>query len=99
LGRAARPALAGSGLRDFGHDLSDPEPERLMAAGPNPPASGGWEPRAWVVLGRLAPALVAIGVIMTVVGLVAGQAIAVVVINGFVILVGAILMLLLRWRA
>jgi len=96
--KVAPAGLARVGVRDLGNEFSDPRPGRLMAAGPNPPAPEGWEPRAWVVLGRLAPVLVGIGVVMTVVGLAAGQSIGFVAINLMVVLVGVILMLLLRWR-
>jgi hypothetical protein len=63
-----------------------------------PPARGRREEQIWAALGLLAPAIVAVGCLGVVVGVVAGQSIGLIAIDAMVVIVGGILLLLLRWR-
>jgi hypothetical protein len=54
--------------------------------------------RPWVILGRLAPVIIAVGGIGVLVGIVRSQAVGVILVNVMVMAVGGILLLVLRWR-
>ncbi|MGI8803313.1 MAG: hypothetical protein ACR2KV_14300 [Solirubrobacteraceae bacterium] len=63
-----------------------------------PPPPGGANTPVWRVLRLVAPVLMAIGTIGAVVGLIAAQPVGIVALDVMIAVVGAIVVLILRWR-
>jgi hypothetical protein len=61
---------------------------------PPPPATE----RVWMILAVAAPVIIAVGGIGVIVGIVRSQPVGAILVNVMVMVVGAILRLVLRWR-
>jgi hypothetical protein len=70
----------------------------MSAQQPASPPRDPRKDRVWIVLGRIAPVIIAIGAIGVLVGIVSSQAVGVILLDVMVMVVGAILVLVLRWR-
>ncbi len=56
------------------------------------------EDQIWAVMRRLAPVLIAVGVILVAVGAATGQTIGIVAIDVVIVLIGVLLLLVVRWH-